>query len=185
MLSSQLVPNADRSRLPCSVHIDDPLVPAAPELQRDILQFLHKPSVHQHVDAREHLIRCFAPGIAAVCPQLIVPPEPGTAPYGLARILRLDLPQQRQQLPLVPRLERLAAQLRQSVSKGLVQLREYLRLGVLREILYVVKIPRLGLKAIFAVVGAAGHKQRHPDPDAVGNITFFQIAIVHDIAPFG
>ena len=71
------------------------------------------------------------------------------------------------------------AQHRQSVYKGLVQLREYLRFGVLREFLSVVKIPRLGLKAVRAAVGAAGYEQRHPHADTVGNITFLQFSVMH------
>ena len=116
--------------------------------------------------------------------QLVLQPEAGEAPDALVRIPPPDLLQKRQQVPLVLRLKGLAPQHRQPVDIGLVQLGENLRPGVIGEGLSIVKVPGLGLEAVRAVVGAAGHEQGHPDPDAVGNITFFQIAIVHDIAPF-
>ena len=89
------------------------------------------------------------------------------------------LPQQRQQLPLVPRLKGLSAQHRQAVDKGLVQFGEDLRLRLAGELFAVVEIPRLGLEAVRAVVGAAGHEQRHPHARTVGNITFFQFSVMH------
>ena len=176
---SQFVPDRDLPRLSGSVHVDDPLVPAAPELEGDVLQLLDEPPVYQYVDAGQHPVRCLAPGIAAVMQQLVLQTEAGEAPDGLMGVLLPYLPQQGQQLPLVLRLEGLAAQHGQAVDKRLVQLGEDLRLRLIGKGLAVVEVPRLGLEAVGTVVGAAGDEQRHPHADPIGDITFFQLSVVH------
>jgi len=177
-LSAQLIPEDDAVGGEGSGQIDDALVAAAPELEGDVLFLPEEAAVHQNIDAAQEVVRHLAAGVGAILQQLILQPEAGEAPDALVRIPPPDLLQKRQQVPLVLRLKGLAPQHRQPVDIGLVQL------GVIGEGLSIVKVPGLGLEAVRAVVGAAGHEQGHPDPDAVGNITFFQIAIVHDIAPF-
>ena len=56
-------------------------------------------------------------------------------------------------------------------------------LRLLRERLAVFEIPGLGLEAVFAVIGAAGDEQRHPDALAVGDVTVFDLTVVHGV-PF-
>ena len=89
------------------------------------------------------------------------------------------LPQQRQQLPLVPRLKGLSAQHRQAVDKGLVQFGEDLRLRLAGELFAVVEIPRLGLEAVRAVVGAAGNEQGDAHALTVGDVAVFDLTVVH------
>ena len=116
--------------------------------------------------------------------QLILQPEAGEAPDILPGIAAADLPQEGQQVTLVPGLEGLTAQHRQSADEGLVQLPEDLRLRLVGEGPAVAEVPGLGLEAVGAVVGAAGDEQRHPDSGSVGDITFFQGSVVHDMVSF-
>ena len=116
--------------------------------------------------------------------QLILQPEAGEAPDILPGIAAADLPQEGQQVTLVPGLEGLAAQHRQSADEGLVQLPEDLRLRLVGEGPTVAEVPGLGLEAVGAVVGAAGDEQRHPNSGSVGDITFFQGSVVHDMVSF-
>ena len=52
-------------------------------------------------------------------------------------------------------------------------------LGFGGEGLAVAEIPGLGLEAVFAVVGAAGDEQRHPDAFAIGNVAVFDLPVMH------
>ena len=157
---------------------------AAPELEGDVLFLPEEAAVHQNIDAAQEVVRHLAAGVGAILQQLILQPEAGEAPDILPGIAAADLPQEGQQVTLVPGLEGLAAQHGQAVDKGLVQLGEDLRLRLVGKGLAVVEVPRLGLEAVRAVVGAAGDEQRHPNSGSVGDITFFQGSVVHDMVSF-
>ena len=45
-------------------HIQQPLVPAAPEAEGDVVLGLHKAAVHQHIQQAQQLVSDFAPGVA-------------------------------------------------------------------------------------------------------------------------
>lgn len=183
-LSAQLIPEDNAAGGEGLRQIDDALVAAAPELEGDVLFLPEKAAVHQNIDAAQEVVRYLAAGVGAIPQQLVLQPEAGEAPDILPGIAAADLPQEGQQVTLVPGLEGLATQHRQSADEGLVQLPEDLRFRLVGEGLAVAEVPCLGLKAVGAVVGAAGDEQRHPDSGSVGDITFFQGSIVHDMASF-
>jgi len=85
---------------------------------------------------------------------------------------------------LIGRFKRLAAQ--QCQTADIVRFQQFKKcfLRLRSEGLAVFKIPGLGLKAVFAAVGAAGDKQRHPDTLAVGDITVFDGTVMHVAVPF-
>ena len=166
------------SCLAAGVQVDKALVGASPEPQGNVLEFFHKPPVHQHVQQREHLIRHLAAGMGAVGGQLLIG-KAAEAPDGLVGVRGPDPVQKGHQAPLVLRLEGFSSQQRQPVDiAGGEQVQERC-LRLFREGLAVVKGPGLGLKAVFAVVGAAGDEQRHPDPFTVGDVTVFDLSVIH------
>lgn len=183
-LSAQLIPEDDAVGGEGSGQIDDALVAAAPELEGDVLFLPEEAAVYQNINAVQEVVCHLAAGVGAILQQLILQPEAGEAPDILPGIAAADLPQEGQQVTLVPGLEGLATQHRQSADEGLVQLPEDLRLRLVGEGPTVAEVPGLGLEAVGAVVGAAGDEQRHPDSGSVGDITFFQGSVVHDMVSF-
>ena len=166
------------SRRTAGVQVDEALVPAAPEPQGDVLQLLHEAAVHQHVQQGQELVRHLAAGVGAVGGQFLVG-KAGEGPDVFLRVGGPDPAQEGHQHPLVFRFEGFAAQERQAVDvAGGEQLQEVL-LCFLREGLAVFKIPGLGLEAVFAVVGAAGDEQRHPDALAIGDVAVFDLTVIH------
>ena len=138
---------------------------------------------YQHVEQREQSVRDLTAGMGAVGVQLL-PGEAGEGPDGLARQSFAHAAQEGQQPALIFGFERFAAKKRETVDIGG---REHLQQSLLRfggKGLTVVKRPCLRLKAVFAAVGAAGDEQRHPDSGSVGDITFFQGSVVHDMVSF-
>ena len=160
------------------VQIDEPLVAAASKPQGDIFQFLYKPPVHQNIQKGQHFVCRFTAGIRSVRGQFLIS-EAGEPPDVFPGIPLSDAPEKGDQRPLVFRLKGFAAQQSQPVDIAGSQQGEKLFLGLFRKRLAVCKVPGLGLKAVFAVVGATGDKQRYPDPLAVGNVTVFDFPIVH------
>ena len=77
------------------------------------------------------------------------------------------------------RLERLAAEQRETVDIVGGEQADELVLRFTRERLAVAEVPRLRLKAVFAVVRTAGDEQRHAHAKAVGDVAVFDLAIVH------
>lgn len=183
-LSAQLIPEDNAVGGEGPGQIDDALVAATPELEGDVLFLPEEAAVHQNIDAAQEVVRHLAAGVGAILQQLILQPEAGEAPDILPGIAAADLPQEGQQVALVPGLKWLTAQHRQSADEGLVQLPEDLRLRLVGEGPAVAEVPGLGLEAVGAVVGAAGDEQRHPDSGSVGDITFFQGSVVHDMVSF-
>ena len=108
----------------------------------------------------------------------------GVAPHGLLGIFFPNAAQHGQEGTLVLRLEGVAAQQGKPRYIGLVQLGKDLPLRVLREGLSKAEVPGFGLKAVFAAVAAAGHEQGDPHAFAVGNVAFFQFAVVHTMTSF-
>ena len=111
--------------------------------------------------------------------QLPVERKARISPDRLVRIPRAHPAQERYERALVARLERIAAEQRESRNKGLVQLGKDLGFRLRRKGLAVVEIPRLRLEAVEAVVCAAGDEQRDPHADAVGNVTFLDLTVIH------
>ena len=109
----------------------------------------------------------------------LLPGEAGKAPDVLVRIFRLHAPQEGQQRALVLRLHRLPAKQGKAADIAGRQQLQHLLLGFRREGLTEGKIPRLRLKAVFAVVRTAGDEQRHAHAKAVGDVAVFDLAIVH------
>ena len=87
--------------------------------------------------------------------------------------------QKRHERALILRLERVAAEQRQTSDEGLFQLVEDDLLGRRVKRLAVVKVPCLRLEAVVAVVRAAGDEQRHAHADAVGNVTGLDLTVIH------
>ena len=54
-------------------------------------------------------------------------------------------------------------------------------LCLFRKRLTIGKIPCLGTETVFAVVAAAGHKQRYPNTHAVFNTEAFDISVIHTV----
>ena len=158
-LSAQPIPEDNAVGGEGSGQIDDALVAAAPELEGDVLFLPEEAAVHQNIDAAQEVVRHLAAGVGAILQQLILQPEAGEAPDILPGIAAADLPQEG-------------------------QLPEDLRLRLVGEGPAVAEVPGLGLEAVGAVVGAAGDEQRHPDSGSVGDITFFQGSVVHDMVSF-
>ena len=183
-LSAQLIPEDNAVGGEGSGQIDDALVAAATELEGDVLFLPEEAAVYQNINAVQEVVCHLAAGVGAILQQLVLQSETGEAPDILPGLAAADLPQEGQQVPLVPRLEGLATQHRQAIDEGLVQLTEDLRLRLVGEGPAVAEVPGLGLEAVGAVVGAAGDEQRHPHSGSVGNITFFQGSVVHDMVSF-
>ena len=184
VLSAQLIPEDNTVGGEGLGQIDDALVAAAPELEGDVLFLPEEAAVHQNINAAQEVVCHLAAGVGAILQQLVLQSETGEAPDILPGIAAADLPQEGQQVTLVPGLEGLATQHRQSADEGFVQLPENLRLRLVGEGPAVAEVPGLGLEAVGAVVGAAGDEQRHPHPGSVGDITFFQGSVVHDMVSF-
>ena len=61
-------------------YIQQPLVPAAPEAEGDVVLGLHKAAVHQHIQQAQQLVGDFAPGVAGNRPGQLLPGVAGV-PY--------------------------------------------------------------------------------------------------------
>ena len=165
------------ARRPAGVQVDEALVGAAPEPEGQVLQLLHEPAVHQHVQQGQHLVRHLPSGVAGGSRQLLVG-EAGKAPDGLFRQLPPHPAEKGHQGPLVGRLEGLPAQQGQAVDVAGGQEGKEVVLRLSGEGLTVGEIPGLGLEAVLAAVGTAGDKQADPNSLAVGNVAVFDLAVV-------
>ena len=90
----------------------------------------------------------------------------------------MDCVKQLDQIRLVFRLQRFAAEQRKPPDIIRSQCLKNLFHGLLCKMLAVVKIPALGIKAVLAVVAAAAHKQTDADAAAIGYIRGFDICII-------
>ena len=63
---------AQPSCRPGGVQIDEPLVAAAPETERDVFQFLYEPAVHQNVQQGEEFVRHLAAGVGPIGGQFLI-----------------------------------------------------------------------------------------------------------------
>ena len=122
-LFPQLIPQRDNPCPPGLIHIDDPLIAAAAELEGNIFQFFAESSINQNINAGKHVIRCLTAGMAALTQQLIIQPKAGEAPNCLTGILLPHFPQQRQQGALVFRLKRFSAEQRKALYISRLQCR--------------------------------------------------------------
>ena len=150
-----VVARGDFPGLACPVHINDPLVAAAAELQGDVLFLRHKPPVDENVDTGEHFLRSLAVGVRTGSQQLLQLIA-GVAPDVFLRIFFPDAAQHGQQCPLVFRFKGVSAQERQTAHIGLIQLGIDLLLRFLRKGPAVAEVPGFRLEAILTVVAAAG-----------------------------
>jgi hypothetical protein len=110
----------------------------------------------------------------------LLPGEAGEGPDGLLRQRGAHVLQKGEQRALILRRERLAAEQRQSVD---IVRREQLAFRFGGKGFAVAKVPGLGLKAVFAAIGAAGDEKRHANTLAVGNVAVFDFSVVHEISP--
>ena len=163
--------------------MQDSLVAASAEFQGEIFFGFDELAVYKGIDAGEHLVSVFGVDFSARDEVYIIEIS-GVAPDIFLRVAFFDLLQESCEFFLILWLEGFAAQHGQAVDKGLVQLGENLPLRVGGEGPAEVEVPGLGLEAVGAVVGAAGDEQRHPDSGSVGDITFFQGSVVHDMVSF-
>ena len=134
---------------------------------------------YQHVEQREQSVRDLTAGMGAVGVELL-PGEAGEGPDGLLRQRGAHVLQKGEQRALILRRERLAAEQRQSVD---IVRREQLAFRFGGKGCAVAKVPGLGLKAVFAAIGAAGDEKRHANTLAVGNVAVFDFSVVHEISP--
>ena len=109
----------------------------------------------------------------------LLPRKACERPDRLLRQLTPHAAEKWQQRALIFRLERLAAEQRETVDIVGGEQADELVLRFARERLAVAEVPRLRLKAVFAVVRAAGDKQRHTHAKTVGDVAVFDLAIVH------
>ena len=116
--------------------------------------------------------------------QILLQRKAGIAPHVLIGERRAHAPDERQKRALVVRLERLAAQERQPVYIARRERFYQLFFRLRREGLPVMEIPRFGLKAVLAVIGAAGNEQAHPHAQSVGDVGLFDVSVVHKAAFF-
>ena len=77
----------------------------------------------------------------------------------------------------------LDAEQREAVDIAGGEHRQERLLRFIREGLAVAEVPRLGLKAVFAVIGTPGDEQGDAHALSVGNVTVFDLTIVHDGIP--
>ena len=75
-----------------SLKLQNPLVPASAELERQILLCLDKLAVHQHIHAGQHLVCHLCMDNAAGC-QIPIPERAALAPDILLRIRPAHLPE--------------------------------------------------------------------------------------------
>ena len=134
---------------------------------------------YQHVEQREQSVRDLTAGMGAVGVELL-PGEAGEGPDGLLRQRGAHVLQKGEQRALILRRERLAAEQRQSVD---IVRREQLAFRFGGKGFAVAKVPGLGLKAVLAVIGAAGDEQGDPHSLAIGNVAVFDLTVVHDSPP--
>ena len=162
-----------------AVHVDDALVFRAAKAQAEVALRVHIAPVNEDVDEREHLVGHLAARVRAVDGELLVEHEARKRPDVLIRIALAHPVQKRHERALILRLERVAAEQRQAADKGLFQLVEDDLLGRRVKGLTVMKVPRLRLEAVVAVIRAAGDEQRHAHADAVGDVAGLDLTVIH------
>ena len=164
-------------------YIQQALVAAAAEAQRDVVLGLHESAVHQHIQQRQQLVGHLAPRGAGLFAGKLLPSVAGVAPHRLGGVQRLEVAHKGQQLPLVLWFKRFAAQ--QGEPGDIVRLAggEYLVAHGFIKGLTVAKVPCHGVEAARAVVAAAGHKNAGAHPGAVGDIVIFDVCVVHAHVP--
>ena len=172
------VPKDDFFLFESCFHIDDALVGGTAKAQGDILECFYVSSVYQNVDEREHLVGDLAPR-AALGQQVAFEGVARVAPHRFIGIGGAESPQKRQQRTLVTGLKGLAAQQRQPADIIGRDEGDDLVLGVLRVGLTVGEIPRFGVEASFAMMGAARNEKRHADAQPVRDVLCFYLTPAH------
>ena len=166
------IPKDDFALLESRLHIDDALIGGTAETQGNILEGLDVSSVYQNVNERKHLIGGLTSWIAALAPQLTVQGKSRKAPNGLIGTFLAKAMQERNQRGLIFGFERLSAKQRQSVDVIRLAGCDNLILDLACEGLPKGEIPRLGLKALLTVIGAARYKQNRAYPFPICDVVF-------------
>lgn len=105
----------------------------------------------------------------------------GVAPDRLVGVQHLYIFNKGQQLPLVLRLKRLAAQQRKPIDVTGGQTLQYFIANFLGKRRTVAEIPCHGIEAVRAVAAAAGNEQARAHALPVGNITIFNGCVIHGV----
>lgn len=159
-------------------HVNDALVGRAAKTQRDVVKLLDVGAVHEHVDAGEHAVGDLGTtqvsGIEQILEQVA-----REAPDGLVRKLGLHALEKVHETTLIARLHRLAAQKREPADVRRAYALDELVFHLARERLAEIEAPGLGLEALRAMMRAATHEQRRARAGAVGDVTVFNLGVVH------
>ena len=152
------IPKDDFFVLKGCFHIDEALVRRATEAQRNIFERFDISAVNQNVDERKHFIGHVTSGVASLLPKLAVKGKARKTPNRFIGAFLAEAMQKRNKIGLVFWLEGFATEQCQAVDViRLAGCNDFV-LNLAREELTVAKIPRLRLKALLAMVGAARYK---------------------------
>ena len=142
------------------------------------MQILDIGTIDQHVDKSQQLIGVLRVPWRFRVDKLFVHIA-RIAPDGLFGVRGFRSTRQLQQAALVFRLHRLATQERYAIDEEVVERRQHLFGHLGRELFPVGKAPRFRLKAILAMMRAARDEQRGAHAFPIGNITVFDVCVVH------
>ena len=154
------------------LHVDHPLIAAAPEPQLQIFFFQMELPVHQNIGKIQNLF-CNFPGAQLACQNILFKIVTGVAPDGFVRIEFLEFFHHTQHVRLVFRFKGFAAQNGKSFDKIVVASPQQFVQHFPGKGFSVIEIPGFRIEATPAVMTAAADEQRHPDTGAVSDIVAF------------
>ena len=166
------VPKDDFFFIKSCFHINDALVGGAAEAQGDIFECFDVSSIYQNVDERKHFIGDLASWVASLFPKLTVKGKSRKTPNRFIGAFLAEAMQKRNKGSLVLRLKRLSAKEGQAID--IVRLAGYndIILDLFCKGFTVSKIPRLGLKALLAMVCASRNKEDCAHTVPICNVVF-------------
>ena len=145
------------------------------------MEFLHKLSIHQHIQQGKQRIRLLAAAPGRHLPQQLFQRITRITPNAFSWTLLPEAAQEGKQSLLILWLHGFTTQERKPGNVGgFATLNDFFLRGGGKG-LTVVKVPGYGIKAVFAPVGTAGNKQAGTNPRTVGNVIMLDIGVVHPL----
>ena len=170
----RLVPEDDGAGFQGFGQVDEALVVGAAEAQTEIFAGGDERPVDEDVESCEQRV-----GHAGQLRQILAVDVAGERPDGFFRVGGADLLRERKKAGLIMRVERFAAEVGDAADVvGAEQLQNVVHDGFGKR-LAIVKVPRLGVEAVFTVVRAAGNKEADTDAGSICDVPRLNCRIVH------